>query len=118
MPNVHLQTAAKNIRQAVSDVQLKLQQEKTASDKRMQDMKNRLNEIKNEERLHRLQATQMDSDAERSRHTNAIQELEREAGELNKKIFQEGDQFRKIQAELESQRIEYNSLAVDLESRA
>lgn len=118
MPNVHLKSAAQNIRQAVSDVQLKIQQEKAASDKRIQDMKNRLNQINNEEQLHRVQSAQMDSDAERSRHTNAIQDLEREKNELNHKIFQEGDQIRKIQADLEAQRAEYVQLATDLETRA
>lgn len=116
MSNVHLQTAAKNLRRAINDVQNEIQQNKSANDQRVQSLQKRLNDIKQEEAQLSALAASADSDQVRASHTSRIQDLEREVSEINKDIMKLNDDFRKIEQELERQKSEYSRLATMLEA--
>lgn len=118
MPNMHMKTAAQNIRHAINDIQAGLSTTKAETDKKIQDIRNRLGDIKNEENLRRIQMTQSSSDQERAAHMTSIQNLEREVSDLNKLIIKINDDYRKAQKEAENRKMEFNSIATKLDGMA
>lgn len=115
MANVHLQEAAHNLRRAMDDVQRQLAQTKSENDQHIQQLQKRIQEITDEKRNENILSAQADSDQERALHRSNIQNLERELGDINREIFRRNDELRKIQADLQKQKLEFSQIATRLD---
>lgn len=118
MANVHMKSAATNMRQAVDDINLKLQEIKADLTNRTSEIHKRINDIKNEQRTHLALNARSQSDVERSVHTNSLQDLQRENDELNRQLYEINDQYRKTEADLNRQMNEFQALASRLDATA
>jgi len=118
MVNVHMKSAATSIRQAVTDIQLKLQEMRMETNSKVREIEKRLNEIRAQESVQANMMAQTKSDAERARYSNTIQQLNKEVSDLQNQIYHMNDEYRKVQSDLDRQIVEFQGLANRLDATA
>lgn len=118
MPNVHLKEAARNIRQAISDMNLKIQEIRTETENQVRAAEARLAEIKMQQGRVSAQMAMAETDLQRTSQSNQIKDLEQEAAAIRKQITSLRDEQARAERDLNGQKADLDGLARRLELNA
>ncbi|MDQ3123897.1 MAG: hypothetical protein M3Q14_04410 [bacterium] len=118
MANVHLQTAATNIRRATNDFKMSMDKVQADANQQKRDMEKRIDQLKTEQNVMQAGITSSENDSARAQAILLSRKLGDEIKELEKSIFTIQDQARKQIDSLNHQMNDFNNLAGRLESSA
>ena len=116
MANVHMQSAATNIRQAITDLNNQIQQAKNDTADHIRQIQQRLNEIRLQQTNLVSRMAKEESDLERSHQNNMVQNLQREASDLQTLTNNLDSEYRKTESDINRQITEFENIASKLES--
>lgn len=118
MANVHIKTAARNLQQAVSDIDTKESQIKSDKEDLKRTIDSQVLEIKGKQAILRGMEARSEDAADRTSIRVQINKLENDISDLQKRRFEiENDSKKQIQ-NLESKKVQIKQVSGNLQSMA
>lgn len=114
MPNVHMQQAATNLQQAVSDLNLFEQQVRADTDNLKREFEQRLNQIKVEKSGLVAFATKAQDEVTRQQYQQTNQRLDEEQREIEGRMNEVQQQMERQISDIDQQRAEVKQMADQL----
>lgn len=118
MPNANIINAADNMRKAVNDIRVHLQQTQADINNKIRELDHRIRDIDNQKNILRAQQAQALDNATTMQHQVLIRQLDKEMKETQKTRNDLHSHAQREIQELDKQAYEYENLASRLETMA
>jgi ABC-type phosphate transport system auxiliary subunit len=118
MPNVHMQTAARDLQRAVADLRQKEQEVRAAADQNKRDMEDKLTSLRLEQNRLRIQGANSDEASIKVAAGARFTGIRAEISRLEKDLFRLEDDTRRQLQDLENQAVQIDGLSRQLQMMA
>jgi hypothetical protein len=118
MTNVHIKEAANNMRKAVNDVRILMQQTQAGANDRQREIEDRIGVIAQEKEQLQIRMRSGDSDATGAEHFMLVRKLDDEENKLRKEVADLQMNTAKQTQELDQQAYQFDDLAKQLDMMA